>query len=268
MTNVPQGESEPFRRDGAKLRSECVSFLRSTVDAAGAEGVVVRLDGGVESTVVATLAVEALGAGAVYGLVLPGSKIGSRNAQDAEAVADGLGIESETVHLQPLLMCFGDLVPERVDLHSDPIVRRNLVSRLRAVTAYLAANATGRLVAGAVTKTDRLLGAFTKRGDADADVLPIGGLYRTELDALAEELGLPSFVSEEQPIEALPGVPERFDTDLPTETVDRALRRLLEGEPPERIATALGVNAGPIERIARHHRVTEHKRRLPPTGPA
>jgi len=267
MTNVARGESDPFRRDGARLRSACVSFLRSTVDAAEADGAVVRLDGGVGSTVVATLAVEALGTDAVYGLVLPGSKIGSRNAQDAEAVAEGLGIEFDTLHLQPLLMCFGDLSPERVDLHGDPIARRNLVSRLRSAVMYLAANATGRLVLGSVTKTDRLLGAFTKRGDADADVLPIGGLYRTELEALVEALGLPSFVSEEPPIESLPGVPERFDTELPTETVDRALRRLLEGEPPERIATALGVDFEPVERIAAHHRATEHKRRLPPIGP-
>ncbi|MEF8778689.1 MAG: NAD(+) synthase, partial [Natronomonas sp.] len=136
-----------LRADTDTMRDECVSFLRSGVAAADAAGVVVGLDGGVDSTVAATLAVEALGADSVSGLVLPSSKIGSKSAQDAEAVADALGIETETIHLQPLLMRFGELAPH-TELHGDPIVRENLVDRLRMTMLYLAANATGRLVVG------------------------------------------------------------------------------------------------------------------------
>ena len=80
------------RDDGAALRAACASFVRSVVTDADADGVVVELSGGRDSTAVAALAVDALGPYRVYGLVLPSSKLGLRSLQDAEAVAEALGL--------------------------------------------------------------------------------------------------------------------------------------------------------------------------------
>lgn len=256
-----------------RIRTVCTSFIRSVLTEADADGVVVGLDGELESTTAATLAVEALGPERVYGLVLPSSKLGSKGAREAEAIAEALGIESETVHLQPLLMCFGDMAPAHTDLHGDPIARENLVARLRMTMWYLAANAMERLVVGSTTRTGLLLGTFSKHGDGAADLLPLGGLYRTEVEALAEAFDVPSFAIEPSDIESCYpdhiGV-DRTGLDVAPATIDAVLRRLVEGErDPEKLQAALEIDVDreAVERIVRHHRLTEHKRRRPPVGP-
>jgi NAD+ synthase len=270
MTDAATARTVPFRRDGEALRAACVSFVRSAVDDADTDGVVVELDGGLESSVVATVAVDALGPERVYGLVLPSSKLGSWSAQDAEAIASGLGIESDTIHLQPLLMWFGDLAPDATDLSGDPILRRNLVARLRTATAYLVANASDRLVVGSATRTELLLGSITKYGETAADLFPIGGLYGPELDALAEALDLPEFVTD-PPATAVPypGDEGRYGVDALPDAVDAVLYRFVEsGWSPERVRADLDVEGELVDRILDHHRATEHKRRRPPVGPA
>lgn len=255
-----------FRTDTDAIRDECVSFIRSTVTAADAGGVVVGLDNGLGSTVAATLAVEALGAESVAGLVLPSSKIGSQSAQNAEAIADLLGIDAETVHLQPLVVRFSELAPH-TDLHGDPIVRENLVARLRMTMLYLAANATERLVVGTTTKSELLLGSVTKHGDSAADLRPLGELYRTEIGALADDLEVPTFVRETPAaVGFYPSRSDSHDLDVPQSVVDAVLRRLVgTDDDREGIASALGVEGETVDRIARRHESTAHMRRRPPT---
>ena len=254
------------RTDTATMRRECVAFIRSTVRRAGTDGVVIGLNGGVDSTVTATLAVEALGAERVSGLVLPSSKIGSKSAQDAEAVADVLDIEAETVHLQPLLLSFGEIAPH-TDLHGDPIVRENLVDRIRMTMLYLAANATDRLVVGTATKSERLLGSVTKHGDGAADLFPLGGRYRTEVERLADDLGVPDFVTDSPAaVGFYPGRLDARDLGVPQSTIDAVLRLLTETDAGiESIADALDVGVDSVEAIARRRDTTRHKRRLSPT---
>lgn len=254
------------RTDATAMRRECVSFIESTVDDANADGVVIGLNGDLGSTVAATLAVEALGGKRVSALVLPSSKIGSRSAQDAEAVADVLGIETETVHLQSLLMSFGELAPH-TDLHGDPIVRENLADRIRMTMLYLAANATGRLVLGTATRSELLLGSVTKHGDGAADLLPLGALYRTEVETLGDDLEVPTFVTEPPAATSFyPGRSDSHDLGVSRSTIDAVLRRLVEtDEDVERIAGALDVETAAVKGIVRRHEATEHKRRLPPT---
>jgi NAD+ synthase len=270
MTDRPSDPAAVFRPDGARLCERVASFIRTGVCDANADGVVIVMDGGSASSIVATLAVEALGSDRVYGLVLPSSKLGSRSAQDAEAVAEALEIDHDTTHLQPLLMCFADAVPDETDLHGDPIVRENLVARLRMAMAYLAANATDRLVVGSATRTERLLGSVAKFGDGAADLLPLGGLYGTETNALAAELDLPSFVTEPRPtVGQSPRDAPGAGVDLDPEAIDAILYRLVDaGWDPDRIEADLDVEPEAVDRIVRHHRTTGHKRRLPPTGPA
>ncbi|MFO7926955.1 MAG: NAD(+) synthase [Halobacteriota archaeon] len=265
---VPNGTAA-FRRDGSELRAECTSFIKTTVEDAGAEGVVVRLDGGLESSAIATMAVDALGSERVYGIVLPSSKLGSRSAQDAEAIATALDIEADTIHLQPLLMCVSDIVPAHTDLHGDPIVRADLVARLRMAMTYLAANATDRLVVGSATRTAFLLGSVTKHGDGAADLFPLGGLYGSEAEALGDDLDLPSFVTEAQPmVGQFPGQSGNYGIDAPLETIDAVLYGFVDaGWTRDRIREEFGVDAELVDRIVRHYRAMTRDQREPPIGP-
>ena len=252
--------------DPATEMERSVSFVRETVSSAGANGDVINMSGGLDSTVAAAIAVEALGSDRVYGLILPCNKIGAHHARDAEGLAEALGIDHDTVHLQPLLAQFGSVAPDRFGLHDEPTLVGNAIARLRMTLAYLAANATGRLVCGTTNRSERLLGYLTKHGDGAADLLPIGHLYKTEVRSLAETLEVPGFVLEKPPTAGLlAGQRDADDLGADYDAVDPALRLAIdEGVPPAEIASRLGLDREVIDDLLERHRATEHKRASPP----
>jgi len=267
--------SDSFRRpllpdrDPEVERERARSFVAERVDAAGADGVVVNMSGGLDSTVTAALAVEALGADRVYGLVLPCNKIGAPHARDAEALAEALGIEHETIHLQPLFAQFGAVVPDRFALHDEPVRSGNAVARLRMTVAYLAANATNRLVCGTANRSELLLGYLTKHGDGAADLFPLGHLYKTDVRALAAEIDVPEFVVEKPPTAGfLPGQRDADDLGAPYEVIDPVLRlgvdRGLDAATvAERLETRDDVDEETVMDLLARHRATAHKRTTP-----
>ena len=280
------GPSAFDARDPAVERRRVRTFIESRTSAANADGVVVNLSGGLDSTVTAALAVEALGADRVYGLVLPCNKIGAPHARDAEALADALGIEHDTVHLQPLFAQFGAVAPDRFDLHDEPVRSGNAVARLRMTVAYLAANATNRLVCGTTNRSELLLGYFTKHGDGGADLLPLGHLYKTDVRALAAELDVPEFVTEKPPSAGfIPGQRDIDDLGASYDVIDLVLQlgvdRGTETETiSERINAGLADDADgdsstgdaptveeeTVSRLLDRYRATAHKR-VPPLIP-
>lgn len=260
-------------RDPADERRRCREFIEQTVQDAGASGVVVNMSGGLDSTVTAALAVEALGADSVYALILPCNKIGAPNARDAEALADALGIKHDTVHLQPLFAQFTAVTPDSFDLHGDPIRAGNAIARLRMTMAYVAANGTGRLVCGTTNRTERLLGYVTKHGDTAADLLPIGHLYKTDVRALAAHLDVPPFVVDKPPSAGfLPGQRDIDDLGAPYDVIDPVLqlsvdRNLDPATIHDRLATARDddtLDAETVSDLLDRYAAAEHKRVLPP----
>ncbi|WP_050033833.1 NAD+ synthase [Halorubrum halophilum] len=254
--------------DPAAERDRIRTFIDDAVAAANADGLVVNMSGGLDSTVTAALAVEALGADRVYGLILPCNKIGAPHARDAEALADALGIEHDTVHLQPLFAQFGAVAPDRFDLHDEPIRSGNAIARLRMAMAYLAANTTNRLVCGTTNRSEHLLGYVTKHGDGAADLLPLGHLYKTDVRALADELDVPEFVVEKPPTAGfLPGQRDADDLGAPYDVIDAVLRLGVDRElDAEAIAERLGDDADEetVADLLARHRASAHKRTSPP----
>ncbi|MFC6771796.1 NAD+ synthase, partial [Halorubrum pallidum] len=255
--------------DPAAERERVCSFIERAVDGADADGVVVAMSGGLDSTVTTALAVEALGPDDVYGLILPCNKIGAPHARDAEALADALGIDHDTVHLQPLYAQFGAVAPSQFDIHDEPVRSGNAIARLRMTMAYLAANAMGRLVCGTSNRSERLLGYVTKYGDGAADLLPIGHLYKTDVRALAVEIDVPQFVVEKPPTAGfLPGQRDEDDLGAPYETIDRVLRlgvdHGLDSEAiADRLASVDNVDVATVTDLLSRYRASAHKRRPP-----
>lgn len=258
----PQTERERIR-----------SFLNERVERATADGVIVNMSGGLDSTVTAALAVEALGADNVYGLILPCNKIGAPHARDAEALANALGIAHDTVHLQPLFAQFGAVAPDQFDLHDEPTRSGNAVARLRMTLAYLAANATNRLVCGTTNRSELLLGYFTKYGDGAVDLLPLGHLYKTDVRALAAELAVPEFVVEKTPSAGfLPGQRDTDDLGAAYEAIDPILQLGVDRDlGVEAITDRIGgvdtdqpVDEETVTDLLERYRSTVHKRAPPP----
>jgi NAD+ synthase len=263
----PAGPSNDV--DPTAERERIRTFLDDAVAAAGSDGLIVNLSGGLDSTVTAALAVEALGADRVYGLILPCNKIGAPHARDAEALADALGIDHDTVHIQSLVGQLDAITPAQFAPHDDPVRSGNATARLRMTLAYLVANATNRLVCGTTNRSERLLGYVTKHGDGAADLLPIGHLYKTEVRALANELDVPAFVVEKPPTAGfLHGQRDADDLGAPYEVIDAVLRLGVDrGLAPETVAERLSADADAetVTDLLARHRATAHKRTPPPT---
>ncbi|QPV64490.1 NAD+ synthase [Halosimplex litoreum] len=252
--------------DLTAVREEAVAFIRDEVTSAGARGVVVGLSGGVDSTLTAHLAVQALGSDRVLGLGLP-AHTDEDNAQEAQTMAEGLGIEFREVDLRPLLDLFEDHVAPEVAPNGGRRAIGNLTARLRMCALYYAANARSYLVCGTANRSELLLGYFTKYGDGGADLFPMGDLYKTEVQALAQQVGVPRRIVAKEPTADLwAGQTDAEDLGARYSEIDPVLRRVVDRS--ERVEDALDeVDASPetAETVARLYVDSLHKRAVPPT---
>jgi NAD+ synthase len=246
------------------LRAEVTAFVAEYVERAGANGVVVPMSGGVDSTTTAVLAAEALGGDRVIGLSLPA---GPEPADDAAAVANELGIEHATVDLSVLLDTFEDDVATGLSTVPSRTAVGNALARLRMTCAYFVANTRDALVCGTANRTERLLGYFTKHGDGGADLFPLGECYKTEVRALARRVGVPPVVLEKPPTAGFwTGQTDADELGAPYGLIDVILHKLVDEDLGiEGTAAELGVPVGTVERFARMHVEARHKRARPPT---
>lgn len=246
----------------ARVRAEVVSFVRQRVDEAGAAGVVVPMSGGIDSTVTAAVAAEALPPREVLALGLPCHKAESVGAIDARTIADGLGIEYEEVQLRPLLETFEEEATPSLGPPNDRTATGNVIARLRMTCAYYAANTRSYLVLGTANRSERLLGYFTKHGDGGADLYPLGDLYKTEVRALAPQVGLPRRIIAKEPTAGFwAGQTDADDLGAPYDLLDRILLRLVDrNEDPRSVADELNVDPSLVEGVADRFETSAHKR--------
>jgi NAD+ synthase len=242
---------------------ETTDFIARKVDEAGAEGVVVGLSGGIDSATASALAVEALGADSVHGLVMPSEVSDDDNMGDAERHARDFGIGYDVVEIQPVVDSFLDGYPSEVD---DEEAVGNLAARVRMCYNYLAANSEELVVLGTGNRSEMLVGYYTKYGDGGVDILPIGGLYKTEVRAVARRLGVAESIVEKTPTAGLwEGQTDEAELGAPYEDVDDFLRAYVDDEASaEKAAEAAGVDVETAQRLADLYRRSEHKRKTPP----
>jgi len=239
------------------------AFLRSHARSDGSTGIIIGLSGGVDSALVARLGRDALGPDHVLGVLLPDAHIPRALVVETEEFARALGIEHRTIEIDGLEAAFRAATPEV----TDRVTLGNTAARVRMTVLYAIARERHRLVAGTGNKSELLLGYFTKYGDGGVDLLPIGDLYKTEVYALARELGLPPAVLERPPSAGFwEGQTDEGELGQSYATVDRVLRRLELLEREEEIVRATGLDAGAVRSIAERVTRFRHKRRLPPVA--
>ncbi|UIO99657.1 NAD+ synthase [Halobaculum sp. CBA1158] len=246
-----------------RVHEHVTDFIADRVDAAGASGAVLGLSGGIDSTTVAHLAVDALGADGLRGLVMPGSVNTAANMSDAERVAEDLGIEYDVVEIEPIAEAFYDALPAAAD---DRMAESNVRVRVRAVLNYLAANADDRLVLGTGNRSEALTGYFTKYGDQAVDCNPIGTLYKQQVRQLAAHVGVPhDLVMKTPSAEMWTGQTDEEELGLNYDTLDAVLALHIDG-PLSTSATvrALDVTAEDVARVEELYESSKHKRAMPP----
>ena len=244
-------------------RERIVSFIADTVEDAGAEGAVLGLSGGIDSTLTAHLAVEALGDDGLHGLTMPSEVNDPDVMSDAERVAADLGIEYDVVPIQPIAEAVFDALPGPAE---DRTARGNVYVRTRAVCNYLVANAENRVVLGTGNRAEAMTGYYTKYGDQAVDCNPIGNLYKQQVRQLAAHVGVPRDLVMREPTAGMwEDQTDAAEMGVDYDTVDAILAVHVDGG-LSRAATIreLDAPADAVDRVVDLYEASAHKRSMPP----
>lgn len=238
----------------ARLAAHLVAWIADQVRASGGRGVVFGLSGGLDSAVVAGLAVRAFPDDCL-GVIMP-CHSDPADAADAVLAATALGVPTATVDLSPAYDALAAaLAVAEPRTAGDRLVAANLKPRLRMATLYAFANARDYRVLGTGNRCELTVGYFTKHGDGAVDLLPLGSLVKGEVRALGRHLGVPEPILAKPPSAGLwAGQTDEGEMGLTYEDLDRYL---LTGE------AAPAVRA----RIEALRAASGHKRSLPPVAP-
>jgi NAD+ synthase len=247
---------------------EIALWLRQQATTAAARGFAVGLSGGVDSAVVARLC-QVASPGKVIGVIMP-CHSDPRDEQDAELLAHRFSLPAIRIDLAPAYDLFvadlkkvfvqlpQDQAPDAGDERVDLTARMpfaNVKARLRMTTLYFIANSLNYLVAGTGNRSELTIGYFTKYGDGGVDVLPIGGLTKNQVLAMAREFDVPEAIVAKPPSAGLwTGQTDEEEMGFSYSDLERYLAR-----GPDGVAPALAMR---IERLVR---ATEHKRAVPPS---
>jgi len=252
--------------DPDKVANEITEFVRKTVKEANADGVLVGLSGGLDSSVVAALCVRALGRGSVLGIVMPAEFTPKEDIEDARNLGKQLGIKTSLINIQDTVESFfRALQCDRKDM-KQKIPMANIYARTRMIILYYYANLKNYLVAGTGDRSEALIGYFTKYGDGAADFLPINHLYKTQVRRLARRLGIPErIVSKPSSPQLYPGHKATDEIPLDYDRLDPVLVGLFDhGFPPMKVSQKTGVPIEVVEEVVRRFKASKHKREYSP----
>ncbi len=253
-------EDELLQLDLDTAREEITTALREYFEKYKIEKGIVGLSGGVDSSLVATLLTESIGHENVKGLILPSETTSEQDINDAILIAKKLKIDFELINITPLVYPFKEIL-----LVKDKIALGNIMARVRMIVLYNEARAHNGVVVGTGNKTELYVGYFTKYGDGGVDILPIGDLYKTQVWAMAEKVGVPQKIIEKIPTAGLwKGQTDEKELGIKYKLLDKILVRLIDYKMmPKEIAKVLNIDLEIVEKVESMVKNSEHKRRLP-----
>ncbi len=234
-------------------------------------GAVIGLSGGVDSAVTAHLAVQALGADRVLGVLMPGPFSSEHSVADALALARHLGIETRTVDINPIYARYLDVFANVFGARENyGLAQQNIQSRIRGAMLMAISNAENRLVLATGNKSELSIGYCTLYGDTVGGLAVLGDVYKRDVYALAQYANrggerIPASTIEKPPSAEL-APDQRDEDDLPPYAIlDAVLEQAIEGglnaesiEPPPAASREL------VRQIVRRLDRNEYKRRQSP----
>jgi NAD+ synthase len=251
--------------DAAQTVEVITAFIASQLRQTGFSRLVVGLSGGVDSSTVAYLAARAIGADNVLSVLMPYRTSSPDSETDAMRVVTALGCPFERVDITPMVDPMLALIPG--DEAATRVRRGNVMARQRMIVVYDRSVAFDALVAGTSNKTEALLGYGTLHGDMAAAIQPIGDLYKSQLRAVAIELGVPEEIIGKAPSADLwPGQTDEGELGASYDDLDRILFALVDRRwTPDRCVRA-GLDAELVAWVARTVARNEFKRQVPPVA--
>ncbi|MGB6967927.1 MAG: NAD+ synthase [Methyloceanibacter sp.] len=259
----------------------CVTGLRDYVDKNGFPGVVLGLSGGIDSALCAAMAVDALGASRVHGVMLPYAYTSEESVGDAAATAEMLGLRYDIMPIHPAVDGLAESLAAVADAGgATGTTEENLQSRARGTLLMGLSNKFGPMVITTGNKSEVSVGYATLYGDMNGGFNPIKDLYKTQVYALAryrnaarpkhclgpEGVVIPENVIAKAPTAELKPNQRDQDTLPPYDVLDDILNCLVELELPVAEIVARGHPPEIVKKIERMLYLAEYKRRQAAPG--
>ncbi len=263
IARLPENQEEAW--------AACVLGLRDYVNKNRFPGVVLGLSGGIDSAVVAAMAVDALGADRVHCVMLPYQYTSKDSLVDAEECAKLLGVRYDVVAIkEPVEGFLSALKPMFAGRNTDT-AEENIQSRSRGVILMAISNKFGAMVLTTGNKSEMSVGYCTLYGDMNGGFNPIKDIYKVEVYRLAEWRNSRSFVIPQRIITKAPTAELREnqkdqDSLPPYEVLDDILEGLVEREETVATIVARGHELALVKRIQHLLYVAEYKRRQSAPG--
>ena len=233
-----------------KLAEKLVPWIREKVLAAGCQGVVLGMSGGLDSSLLAVLCHRAFPQN-MLGVIMP-CYSSEQDKAHAQLVAGKFTIPTTEVALDNIFAALLQKLPDYKAAPSAQLAQANLKVRLRMLTLYYIANQLKYMVAGASNRSELSTGYFTKYGDGGADIMPMGNLVKGQVRELASFLGIPQPIIDKPPSAGLwDGQTDEGEMGFSYDELDSYL---LTGEASDEVK----------EKIESMIAASDHKRSLPP----
>jgi NAD+ synthase len=258
----------------------CVLGLRDYVGKNGFPGVLLGVSGGIDSALCAAIAVDALGAERVRGVMLPFRFTAQVSLDDAAKLANALGIRYEVLPIAQAVNGFEAILSEPFAGLPRDITEENLQARARGTLLMAISNKTGAMVVTTGNKSEMSVGYATLYGDMNGGFNPIKDIYKTEVFRLSSlrnswkpdgALGpsgevIPVNIITRPPTAELRENQTDQDSLPPYDMLDAILERLVEREEPLASIVAAGFDREVVARIDRLLNIAEYKRRQAAPG--
>jgi NAD+ synthetase len=256
----PSTLDQPLAIEAELTRKWLVEFIRDELTRRrGFTRAVLGLSGGVDSSVVAYLAAEALGPENVVGVRMPYSRSSAESREHAALVAKATGIQMRTVDISDAV----DGLTRAIGGSTTPARQGNIMARTRMITLFDLSEACRALPLGTGNKSERLLGYFTWHADDSPPINPLGDLFKTQVWALARHLGVPEeIVAKPASADLITGQTDEGDFGISYARADLILHWILLGYHTEEIV-ARGFTEDEVSLVRKRLDSTHWKRKLP-----
>ncbi|MES0372178.1 MAG: NAD+ synthase [Mariprofundaceae bacterium] len=258
----------------AQIHDALVLGVRDYVRRNGCETVVIGLSGGIDSAVTAVVAVEALGAENVLGVLLPSKFSSDHSISDAETLVENLGIESVTLPISGPVDATEATLADTFTAWgmSEPdVTEENIQARSRGMLLMAISNKSGRMLLTTGNKSEMAVGYATLYGDMAGGFAVLKDVWKTDVFALADYMNREAEIIPQNTIDKPPSAelrPDQKDSDsLPDyDALDTILKGTIEARlSVDEIATQ-GFDIDEVKRVVRMLHTAEYKRRQSPPG--
>src|SRR3990170_863426 len=274
------GAIAEVEEDEAANYLACVTGLRDYVEKNGFPGVVLGLSGGIDSALCAAMAVDALGAKRVHGVMLPYLYTSNESLNDAAATAEALHIRYDIMPIHEAVEGLTKGLEKVFEGTTPDATEENLQSRARGTLLMAISNKFGPIVLTTGNKSEVSVGYATIYGDMNGGFNPIKDLYKMQVYALAryrnaarpkgclgpEGIVVPENILTKAPTAELKPGQRDVDTLPPYEVLDDILSCLVEGEMPLADIVARGHAPETVKKVERMLYLAEYKRRQAAPG--